>query len=180
MLFRSLEAYNAEVQKCIDKGYISEMMPEQIEADKHKPMSYISHHPVYKESLSTPVRMVTNSSLKNKTCGFSPNQCMGKPPNALSSLLTVFLQWRTFLVALVLDLTKAYQSVRTPGDLERNVRRLVWRFGVTDAAWQIFRWQVMTFGDQLASLILELVKNCAAEMGMEVDAEAANLLKRAM
>ena len=84
------------------------------------------------------------------------------------------------MVALVLDLTKAYQSVRTSGDLERNVRRLVWRFGETEAAWQFFRWQVMTFGDQLASLILELVKNRAAEMGMEVDAEAANLLKRAM
>ena len=124
--------------------------------------------------------MVTNSSLKNKTCGLSPNQCMGKPPNSLSSLLTVFLRWRTFEVGLVLDLTKAYQSIKTPGELERNVRRLVWRWGKTEEAWKIYRWQVVTFGDVLASLILELAKDKAAALGDPVDKEAAELLRSSM
>ena len=89
-------------------------------------MSYVSHHPVYKESKTTPVRPVTNSSLKNRTCGLSPNECMGKPPNALSSLFEVFLRWRTYPVALNLDLTNAYQSIKTPGPIENHVQRLVW------------------------------------------------------
>ena len=109
------------------------MSPDELESSKAMPQSYISHHAVYKDSKSTPVRMVTNSSLRNKTCGLSPNQCMGKPPNALSSLLSVFLGWRNYDTALVLDLTKAYQSIRTPGDLEKNVRRLVWRWGDQNA-----------------------------------------------
>ena len=176
----SLESYNAEVQKVLEKGHVKEMTKEDLDQCKDLPTSYISHHPVYKESLSTPVRMVTNSSLKNRTCGLSPNECMGKPPNALSSLLVVFLRWRTKEVSLVLDLTKAYQSIRTPGLLEQSVRRFVWRWGDTEAEWKIYCWLVVTFGDQLASLILELVKNRAAELGKEVDPEAAELLVSSM
>ena len=105
---------------------------------------------------------------------------MGKPPNALSELLVVLLGWRSKEVALVLDLTKAYQSIKTPGETERNVRRLVWRWGDKKTDWKIYRWMVVTFGDQLASLILELCKNRAAELGWQLDPEAADLLKNSM
>ena len=81
------------------------------------------------------------------------------------------------MVALNLDLTKAYQSIRTPGLLERHVRRLVWRRGRGDAEWEIYSWAVMTFGDQLASLILELAKNIAAQEGENIDEEAAQFLR---
>ena len=139
-----LDAYNKEVQRLIDKEYIAEMTPRDKERVKDLPTSYITHHPIYKLSMSTPICLVTNSNLKNKICGLSPNQCRGKPPNALSSLLEVFLRWRTFEVALVLDLTKAYQSIKTPGDLDRNVRRLLWRWGQTESEWKTYWWQVVT------------------------------------
>ena len=171
-----LELYNEELRKVIEKGHLSKMSKEELET-YNGPISYVSHHPVYKDSKTTPVRLATNSSLKNKTCGFSPNECMGSPPNALSSLLKVFLRWRTYRVALNVDLTKAYQSIKTPGDLERNVRRLVWRWGMKDAVWEIYCWEVMTFGDQLAALILELAKNMAATLGQTTDPEAVDLLE---
>ena len=79
-------------------------------------------------------------------------------------------------MALNLNLTKAYQSIRTPVPIERHVRRLVWRWGDTNSEWEVFCWQVMTFGDQLAALILELSKNIAAEHGNSVDPEAVALL----
>ena len=115
-----LSAYNAELQKNIDKGYLVKLGEEDL-LKYMGPVSYVSHHPVYKASKTTPIRPVTNTSLKNKTCDLSPNDCMGEPPNALSSLLNVFLRWRTYTVALNLDLTKAYQSIST-GQVERNVR----------------------------------------------------------
>ena len=49
-------------------------------------------------------------------------------------------------VALVYDLTKAYQSIHT-GQVERHVRRIVWRFGDLDADWQVFGYDVVTFWD---------------------------------
>ena len=86
-----IDLYNQEVQKVIDKGHLVMMDPEEIK-NHDGPVSYVSHHPVYKDSKSTPICLVTNSSLKNRTCGLSPNDCMGKPPNALSSQFSVFLR----------------------------------------------------------------------------------------
>ena len=56
----------------------------------------------------------------------------------------------------------------------------MWRWGDKAVKWIIYRWAVVTFGDQLASLILELVKNIAAGKGVQIDPEAADLLLKSM
>ena len=85
---------------------------------------------------------------------------MEEGPNALSPLLEVLIGFRMEEVALVYDLTKAYQSIQT-GEVERHVRRIAWRFGDTAADWQIFGYDVVTFRNQVAGLPLELVKGLA-------------------
>ena len=85
-----LEAYNEELQKAVDKGYMVELDKADL-IDYEGPVSYVTHFPVYKPgSKSTPVRAVTNTSLVNRTYNLSPNDCMATPPNALSNLLQVF------------------------------------------------------------------------------------------
>ena len=96
---------------------------------------------------------------------------MQEGPNALASLLEVIIGFRMNEVALVYDLTKAYQSIRT-GELERHVRRIVWRWGDLQADWEIYGYDVITFGDQAAGLVLELTKKLAADLGQEIDPEA--------
>ena len=120
---------------------------------------------------------ITNTSLKNTHAKLSPNECMQTGPNALSSLLEVLVGFRMYEVALVYDMTKAYQSIYT-GELEKHVRRILWRWGDTTASWQILAYVVVTFGDQIAGLILELVKKLAAELGLEIDAEACHQIAR--
>ena len=56
-------------------------------------------------------------------------------------------------VGLVYDMTKAYQSIGT-GELERHVRRIVWRWGDNKSDWDIYGYNVVTFGDQIAGLVL--------------------------
>ena len=63
-----LEAYNAEIKKKIDKGYLVKLEKDDLQ-DYKGPISYVSHHPVYKDSKTTPVRPVTNTSLKNNRYG---------------------------------------------------------------------------------------------------------------
>ena len=122
-----LELYNKELEKAISLGYLVELGAQELESYQG-PVSYVSHFPVYKpDSKSTPVRVVTNTSLKNRNCGLSPIQCVGTPPNALSSLLKVLLRWRSYTKALCPDMTKVYQSIKT-GGVERNVRQIVWRW----------------------------------------------------
>ena len=67
----------------------------------------------------------------------------------ISSLLEVLLGFRFYEVALVYDMSKAYQSIAT----ERHVRRIVWRWSIADSEWEIYGYEVVTFGDQVAGLV---------------------------
>ena len=150
----------------------------QEEMDNYKgPVSYVTHLPVFKpESTTTPLRVVTNTSFVNANAKLSPNGCMQEGPNALANLLEVLIGFRMNEVALVYDLTKAYQSIGT-GQIERHVRRITWRWGDSSANWQIFGYNVVTFGDQAAGLALELVKRLAADLGQNIDAEASHQIR---
>ena len=172
-----MDAYNAELKKAMDRGAIVKLSQEEMD-NYQGPVSYVGHHGVYKpDSPTTPLRVVTNTSLKNQNAKLSPNDCMQVGPNALSSLIEVLVGFRMYEVALVYDMTKAYQSIAT-GEVEKHVRRILWRWGDTTASWQVLAYAVVTFGDQIAGLILELVKTMAAEMGKEIDAEASHQIAR--
>ena len=150
----------------------------QEEIDEYEgPVSYVSHHAAFKPgSVTTPLRIVTNTSLRNRNAGLSPNQCMEEGPNALSSLLEVVIGFRMQEVALVYDMTKAYQSIATR-EVEKHVRRIVWRWCDPSADWEILAYRVVTFGDQIAGLVLELVKKLAAELGQSIDPEACDQIR---
>ena len=51
-------------------------------------------------------------------------------------------------------------------------------WGDTSADWEVYGCNVVTFGDQAAGLILELVKGLAADLGQNIDGEAAYQIKR--
>jgi len=158
-----MEAYNSELNKFIERGAIVKLSQEEIEVYTG-PVSFVSHHALHKpDSLTTPLRIVTNTSLKNIRAGLSPNECMQEGPNSLSSLLEVTIGFRMHEVAL------AYAT----GDLEKHLRRIVWRWCDTTAEWQILAYNIVTFGDQKAGLVLELVKRLAAELGQGIYPEAS-------
>ena len=93
---------------------------------------------------------------------------MQERPNTLSSLFG----FRMMEVALFWDLTKAYQSIAI-GEIKRKVLGTVWSWGGTGAKWEIYGYNVVTFGDQLAGLVSELVKGLAADLEESLDAEAS-------
>ena len=78
---------------------------------------------------------------------------------------------------MVLDLSNAYQLIRT-GAVERNVRRIIWRWGDLDGEWEILAYDRVTFGDQIAALLLELVKKAAAVHSVGIDPAAAGIILR--
>ena len=93
-----LEFYNQELKKFLDRGAIVKLSEEEIESYKAigGPVNYVTHHGVYNPgSTTTFLRVVTNSSLKNKNANLSPNCCMQRGPNALSSLLEVIIGFRS-------------------------------------------------------------------------------------
>ena len=176
-----MEIYNEVIREFIKRGVWVRIWPEELAAWKEENKSdptkgvvhYISHHGVEKESSrTTPLRLVANCAIKNCSTGPSANDLWPKGPNSINNLLQVMLRWRMYVKAFVYDLHKAYQSVFTTLR-ERFLRLVVWRFGISDAEWETYGFDCMTFGDVSASVILELVKELAARKYAYIDESAA-------
>ena len=88
-------------------------------------VQYITHHAVLKDSSSTPLHVVTNSSFKNGK--YSLNDILPKGPNSLNDMLEVTLQFRAYEKVFAYDLAKAYNSMKT-SIVERHLRCFIWRF----------------------------------------------------
>ena len=68
---------------------------------------------------------------------------------------------------------KAYFSLLT-GEVEKHVRRVVWRYGKRDEKWRIFAFRTVSFGDRPAGVILEVAIKKTAELFWTIDPEAAH------
>ena len=89
------------------------------------PTNYINHHEVYNPgSLSTPVLLVSNSSFKNGSTNL--NEITVKGPNTLADIYNNLFKFRSYQVALVFDITKVYNSIKT-GLVECHLRRFLFR-----------------------------------------------------
>ena len=138
------------------------------------PVNYISHHGVEKPSVTTPLRIVTNSSLKNGST--SLNGCMIAGPNFLNSMMDIGLRFRCHETGMVFDLTKAYNSLLT-GPIEKNLRRFVWRRS-PDEEWEDWAFDCVAFGDLPAANFLEIGRNLTADFGKDIDPIASKKIKK--
>ena len=167
-----LEAYNKEMQKYIDRGGVIKLSEEELK-NWSGPINYISHHGVVQDSTTTPLRIVTNSSLNNG--GKSLNSCLPTGPNSLNPMMDIMLRFRCHEVAMMFDLSKAYNSLNT-GLIERHLRRFVYRFDPTDD-WSDYSFDCVAFGDNHSANLLEIGRNMVADAGEFIDPVAARKLK---
>ena len=116
-----LEAYNAQIQAGIDSNLWSEITVDEMQSYEG-PINYVTHHMIIKDSSSTPLRVVHNSSLKNGS--YSLNSILPKGPSQLNDMLEVALRFRAYESCFGADLRKAYNTIHT-GLVERNLRRFV-------------------------------------------------------
>ena len=166
-----LEAYNKEIEKYLARGAFVELSKDEIDTYSG-PVQYITHHAVLKDSASTPLRVVTNSSFKNGK--YSLNDLLPKGPNSLNDMLEVTVRFRSYESVFAYDLSKAYNTMRT-GLVERHVRRFVWRFHEGEP-FRDFAIDRVHFGDRPAACQLEVSKVKIAAKGRDIDPEAADKL----
>ena len=164
------EVYNEQVRSMLERGTAVKLSKQECE-DWAGPVHYITHHPVLKDSVSTPVRLVSNSSFGSP----SLNSILMKGPNSLNSMLDIMLRWRAWEVALQYDLAKAYNTMLT-WLLERHLRRFVWRFSPDDP-WEEYAFDRVAFGDLSAGCQLEVGLHKIADAGMVVCPVAASKIK---
>ena len=86
-----------------------------------------------------------------------------KVQNLLNSQFDIGIRFRGYEQGVVFDISKAYNRMST-GIVERNLRRLVWRFTENDP-WTEYFIDKVHFGDRPASVLLELGKHLTADLG---------------
>ena len=163
-----LEEYHAEMRKYIERGTFVKLSKEELE-EYWGPLQWITHHGVIKGSVSTPLRVVTNSSFNNH--GNSLNSCLPRGPNSLNDLFNITIRFRSYKKVFAYDLAKAYNTMET-GIVEKHLRRFVWRWS-EDEPWEDYAIDKVHFGDGPAACQLEVSKQKIAEIGSHIDEEAA-------
>ena len=171
-----LENYNTEFNKFLERNVISEVSQEELDS-YGGPKNYISHHGVLQPwKITTPLRIVSNSSQDNY--GHSLNSCLPKGPNCLSDMYKIQLGFRSHPIGLAFDISKAYHSITT-GPIEKYLRLMIWRLS-PDEEWRTYGYEVLAFGDRVASGALEAAKRKCAEMGDKIDPIAAKRIRTQM
>ena len=171
------EKYCEQFEDFIYRGIFKEINDREIEAYSG-PVTYITHHEVYKEeSASTPVRIVLNSSLRFN--GLSLNDILMKGPNALSDLFSIQLRFRTYECALIGDIQKMYHSIQTT-ETERHLRRVLWRNMKMKDRIKTYGTETVTFGDKPAAAISAVAIQETAETFKYIDENAAKKIKQDM
>ena len=74
-------------------------------------MHYIPHHPVRKESSTTPIRIVYDCSCRQSQDQPSLNDCLMVGPTFLNDMCGILLRFRTHRYGLSTDIEKAFLHV---------------------------------------------------------------------
>ena len=167
---------NKLFDKMIDLGVVEEITPE-LDKAWTGPKHYVSiQHVVNTASATTPLRLVTNSSVTDPRTGISLNSILPKGPKMLNDCWEVLLRFRSYDYGLISDISKAYYQMLT-GELEFHVRRVMWRHGDKTQQWKIYGFRVVSMGDTPAACLLEIVITITVHMFGKTDLVAAHRLK---
>ncbi|XP_078357312.1 uncharacterized protein LOC144642205 [Oculina patagonica] len=169
--FDKSQDYAKVVNEYFTLGH-AERVPE---ADLNKPAShsfYLAHHAVYKDSASTPLRVVFDGSMKTTT-GVSLNDQLLVGPTVHPPLNDVLIRFRQHPYVLTTDVSKMYRAVVLAPE-DRDFHRFLWRENATDPVVD-YRMTRVTFGIASAPFlatnsVLHLAKQNESELPLAAKA----------
>ena len=156
--------YNEQIIDMKNRG-VAKKISHEAARQYAGPVYYISHHEVHKpDSLSTPLRIVFNSSARflNQTL----NDYWVKGPDLMNNLLAVLLRFRENKVAIAGDISKMYHAVGISLQ-DQHTHRFLWREMKEDRKPDIYAMTAVSFGDKPAGAIASLALRKTAEMNSE-------------
>ena len=138
-----LRQYGAIVVEQERKGFI-EQVPE---TDRTSRAHYITHHPVRKESSTTPIWIVYDCSCKQSHGSPSLNDCLHAGPPFLNDLSAIPLQFQQHNLAFTADREKAFLHVFLD-ETNRDYTRFLWLSDPNNlySYFVTYRFKVVLFG----------------------------------
>ena len=116
-----LKRYGAIIAQQEQKGFIERVADTNCRNNAH----YIPHHPVRKESSTTPIRIVYVCSCKQSCSSPSLNDCLQAGPPFLNDLSAILLRFRQHPFGLSADIEKAFLHVFLD-ETDRDYTRFLW------------------------------------------------------
>ena len=119
----ALEQYHQQIQDQLKRAFIEKV--HDMIAYEGK-LHYIAHFPVFKDSITTRMRIVYDSSAKTKgPNAVSLNDCLHTGPNLFNDLTAILLRFRVHRIAIIADIEKAFLQIELDKRY-RDATRFLW------------------------------------------------------
>ncbi|XP_074657328.1 uncharacterized protein LOC141910535 [Tubulanus polymorphus] len=146
--------YNDIIRDQKMRGFIEEVPLDEYELPSGS-CHYLAHHPVYRNSATTPVRIVYDCSCRETKNSASLNDCLETGPALQNDIISILLRFRLKNVAILADIEKAFLQIRlkTP---DRDFTRFLWITDINDPSkgFKLYRFKVVLFGARSTPFIL--------------------------
>ena len=146
-----LHLYHSIITDQETRGFI-----EKVKSTGQPPnVHYLPHHPVKKESATTPIRIVYDCSSRQSTTHTSLNDCLQVGPPFLNDLCSILLRFRTHTFAFTADIEKAFLHVKLH-ESDRDSTRFLWLSDLNNpfGALTTYRFKVVPFGTSSSPFML--------------------------
>ena len=146
-----LKTYGEIIADQEKREFIEKVQPTADSQNLH----YIPHHPVIKESATTPVRIVYDCSCRQSATAPSLNDCLQIGTPLLTDMCSIILRFRTHPYAFSTDIEKAFLHVRL-NEYDRDFTRFLWLSDPLDpeSSFIIYRFKVVLFGSASSPFML--------------------------
>ena len=168
------ETYQNQIRDMVERGVARQVSDKELQ-DYTGEKFYISHHDVMSpRSVSTPMRVVFNSSARIKG-GISLNDCLAKGPCLLNKLLGILLRFRQDHFAFIGDISKMFHSIEIPIK-DQMTHLFLWRDMQLNKKPDTFAMTAVNMGDKPASAIAQTALRMTAEEAAREYPEASEMI----
>jgi len=148
-----LKLYGDIIRDQEKRGFIEKI--ESSDDHSNNRIHYIPHHPVRKESSTTPIRIVYDCSCRQNSESPSLNDCLSSAPPQLNDLTNILTRFRLGKYAITTDIEKAFLQIGLAEE-DRDATRFFWLSDPTEpkSKLDIYRFKVILFGATCSPFIL--------------------------
>ena len=154
---QKLKMHNDVIAEQERRGFIERVAyPEITKGSCH----YLPHHAVFKESATTPIRVVYDCSLRLSKTHPSLNECLLTGTPIANDLTGILLRFRRYKHGFTTEIEKAFLYVSLD-EGDRDATRFFWLSNPDDptSAFHVYRFKVVLFGASSSSFILNAAIN---------------------
>ena len=138
--------YDDIINSYVEKEFIEEIPNDPIAGH------YLPHHPVFKKSATTPMRIVFNASRK-PTGGTSLNDCLLTGPSLTAKLHDILLTFRQGQYAMTADISKAFHRILV-NEQDQDYLKFLW-FNLETEEQKTLRFHVVMLGATCSPYLLQ-------------------------